>query len=51
MAQVYGTNLESKFAVSGDIVELTEGAVLFDTKWYHQKCWDIGGKNGQSNSS
>jgi hypothetical protein len=51
MAQVHGTNLDSKCAVCDNIVEITEGAVLFDTKWYHQKCWDIGGKNGQSNSS
>jgi hypothetical protein len=51
MVQVYGTHLASKCAVCGNLVEITDGAVLYDTKWYHQKCWNLGGKYGQSNSN
>lgn len=51
MAQVCDNHLDSKCMVCQNSVEITEGAVLYDTKWYHQKCWELGGKNGQSNSS
>ena len=40
MAQVYDIHLDNKCAVCKDIVEITEGAVLYDVKWYHQKCWE-----------
>ena len=46
MSQSYGAHLDSKCAVCGNLVEITEGAILFDTKWYHQKCWNSGDKNG-----
>lgn len=51
MAQMCDNNLDGKCMVCKNTVEITEGAVLYDTKWYHQKCWnELGGKNGQSNS-
>lgn len=51
MAQVCDNHLDSKCTVCKNSMEITDGVVLYDTKWYHQKCWESSGNNGQSNRS
>lgn len=56
MTQLYVPKLCNMCGFCSKSVSVTDGTVLYDGKWYHEKCWDDltknnGGYYGKGNCS
>ena len=47
MTQLYVSKLRDMCGFCSESVPVTAGSILYDGKWYHEKCWnDLTKNNG-----
>ena len=46
MTQLYVSKLRDACGSCRESVHVTAGSILYDGKWYHEKCWNATKNNG-----